>query len=203
MEARDSSVGMDTHGGIAAAVPHRCGVFENEILAHLDFLHRCALRLTGDQAEAEDLVQEAYLRALENWERLDDWWSARSWLVSILRHLYIDRYRRRQKRRARVVLRDLETLPEPRAVEGVTADIFNHVLDLEVDRALQLLPVEYREAVVLCDVNALSYAETARVLGVPEGTVKSRLYRGRRLLKRALYQYAVTRHFITADTEKV
>lgn len=176
----------------------RCPMFEEEILDHLDAVHRFALRLTRDTSEAEDLVQETYLRALEKWDRLEDWWSARAWLMSILRHLYLDRYRRRCKRRVRVDLRNMEGLPDPRAAEGVTADVFAHVLDTEVDRALQLLPLEYREAIVLCDANGLSYAETARVVGVPEGTVKSRLYRGRQILKKALYHYATARHFIPA-----
>lgn len=198
-QAGNSFSSLDTGLGISRATDaFRCPIFEEEILDHLDVLHRYAVRLTRDPAQAEDLVQETYLRALESWAQLDDWLTARSWLLSILRNLYIDRYRRRVKRRARVELRDLENLPEPRAADGVTAEIFDHVLDTEVDRALRILPLEFRDVVLLCDLNGLSYAETAEVLGVPLGTVKSRLYRARRILKRALYQYAVTRHFIAA-----
>lgn len=143
------------------------------------------------------MVQETYLKALENWDRLEDWISSRSWLFSILRHLHVDRYRRSQKGPVLVEFSDLEKLPEPAAEDGVTATIFQGVLDQEVNRALELLPLQYREAVVLCDLNGLSYAETARVLGVPQGTVKSRVYRGRRVLKRALYQYAAARRFVS------
>lgn len=202
-QARNSSTPLDTGPGIGRpALAFRCAIFEEEILEHVDVLHRYALRLTGDPAQAEDLVQETYVRALKRWVQLDDWYTARSWLVSILRNLYLDRYRRRVKRRARIALRDLESLPEPRAADGVTAEIFDHVLDTEVDHALQILPLEFREPVLLCDLNGLSYAEAAEVLGVPLGTVKSRLYRARRILKRALYQYATTHHFIAgAATE--
>jgi RNA polymerase sigma-70 factor (ECF subfamily) len=193
--ATHSSSLPDTRVGMALGEEAgRCPVFERRVLAERQALLRYALGLCGDREEAEDLVQDAYVRAFERWHRLDDWWSARPWLFSILRHLFLDRYRRR--RRIRFERRELEGVAAPGGEDAVANVSWLEVLDAEVACALRSLPRAYREAIVLTDVEGLSCVEAAAALGVPEGTVKSRVHRGRRILRRALHGYAVSHHIL-------
>lgn len=172
--------------------------FEREALVHLDSLYRVALRLTGNVADAEDLVQEAVLRAYRSWEQYTPGTNARGWLITILRNLFINEYRRRSRHPETV---DVDTI-EPFAVfpeiqdEDPQATFFDSIVDDEVLRALDQLPEVFKEAVMLSDVEGLSYEEIAQVLGVPVGTVKSRLFRGRRMLQSRLYEYAVSMGYI-------
>jgi RNA polymerase sigma-70 factor (ECF subfamily) len=172
--------------------------FEREALPHLDTLYRVALRLAGNAADAEDLVQETMLRAYRSWDRFTLGTNAKGWLLTILRHLFINEYRRKRRHPESV---DLDTI-EPFAVfEDVQerdpqGAFFDRIVDDEVLRAVDQLPEAFREAVMLSDVEGLSYEEVAKVLGVPVGTVKSRLYRGRRLLQAKLYDYAVSMGYI-------
>ena len=175
--------------------------FEREALVHLDALYRVALRLSGNPADAEDLVQEAMLRAYRSWDRFTLGTNAKGWLLTILRNLFINEYRRRRRHPETV---DLDTI-EPFAVfEDVQADpqgaLFDRIVDDEVLRAVDELPEVFREAVMLSDVEGLSYEEIAKVLDVPVGTVKSRLYRGRRMLQARLYEYAVSMGYIKGRT---
>jgi RNA polymerase sigma-70 factor (ECF subfamily) len=175
--------------------------FEREALVHLDALYRVALRLSGNTADAEDLVQEAMLRAYRSWDRFTLGTNAKGWLLTILRNLFINEYRRRRRHPESV---DLDTI-EPFAVfENVQEDTqgayFDRIVDDEVLRAVDGLPEVFREAVMLSDVEGLSYEEIATVLDVPVGTVKSRLYRGRRMLQAKLYEYAVSMGYIKGRT---
>jgi RNA polymerase sigma-70 factor (ECF subfamily) len=175
--------------------------FEREALVHLDALYRVALRLSGNPADAEDLVQEAMLRAYRSWDRFTLGTNAKGWLLTILRNLFINEYRRRRRHPETV---DLDTI-EPFAVfedvqEGPQGAYFDRIVDDEVLRAVDELPEVFRETVMLSDVEGLSYEETATVLDVPVGTVKSRLYRGRRMLQAKLYEYAVSMGYIKGRT---
>ncbi|HXE57127.1 MAG TPA: sigma-70 family RNA polymerase sigma factor [Gemmatimonadales bacterium] len=167
--------------------------FEEEALPHLDGLYRVALRLTRDPARAEDLVQETMLRAFRAWDRFTPGTNARAWLFAILRNGFINEYRR-MRREPRMVELDAA---EPGSIHDAVADtdpegrFFSRIVDEQVLAALDDLPPDFREVVVLSDVEGLPYAEIAELLGVPVGTVKSRLFRARRLLQRALYDYAV------------
>lgn len=166
--------------------------FEDEALAQLDALFGFALRLTRQRDDAEDLVADTMLRALERWEQYRLGSNIRAWMFTILYHLFVSRRRRQQLREA----------PAPATEDGWAAHdavgeadpegrFYDSLLDDEVVRAVDALPEEYRSAVVLSDLHGLRYAEVASVLGVPEGTVKSRLFRGRRILQRKLARYAV------------
>jgi RNA polymerase sigma-70 factor, ECF subfamily len=176
--------------------------FEREALVHLDTMYRVALRLIGNAADAEDLVQEAMLRAYRSWEQYTPGTNARGWLLTILRNLFINEYRRRTRHPETV---DVDTI-EPYAVfpeiqdEDPQATFFDRIVDDEVLRAMDELPQVFREVVMLSDVEGLSYEEIAKVLDVPVGTVKSRLFRGRRLLQTRLYEYAVSMGYIKART---
>jgi RNA polymerase sigma-70 factor (ECF subfamily) len=178
--------------------------FEQEALVHLDTLYRVAMRLTRNAADAEDLVQETMLRAYRSWERYTPGTNAKGWLLTILRHLFINEYRRRIRHPESV---DLDTIEPFALFEEVQEDdpqgaFFDRIVDDEVLRAVDQLPEAFREAVTLSDVEGLSYEEVAKVLGVPVGTVKSRLYRGRRLLQAKLYDYAVSMGYIKGQAKK-
>jgi RNA polymerase sigma-70 factor (ECF subfamily) len=178
--------------------------YEKEALVHLDVLYRVALRLTGNAADAEDLVQETMLRAYRSWDRYTPGTNAKGWLLTILRHLFINEYRRKTRHPETV---DVDTI-EPFALfqevqeEDPQGAFFDKIVDDEVLRAVDQLPEAFREAVTLSDVEGLSYEEVAKVLDVPVGTVKSRLYRGRRLLQAKLYDYAVGMGYIKGQSKK-
>jgi RNA polymerase sigma-70 factor, ECF subfamily len=181
-----------------APVDGKRAAFEKEALVHLDALYRVALRLTNNTADAEDLVQETVLKAYRSWDQYQQGTNAKGWLLTILRNSFINEYRRRTRHPETV---DLDTI-EPFAVfEGVQEEdpqgaFFDHIVDDEVLRAIDQLPEAFRETVVLSDVEGMSYQEIARILGIPVGTVKSRLFRARQMLQAKLYNYAVSMGYI-------
>jgi RNA polymerase sigma-70 factor (ECF subfamily) len=168
--------------------------FERTALVHLDALYRTALRLTRNRAEAEDVVQETCLRAFRAFDRFDPGSNCRAWLFTILRNVFLNRQRGRD--------REVGAADDVLAAETGYAtmlgspasnpeeEFFQTVLHGDVDRALNALPLVYREAVMLADLEGLSYREMCDVLGCPVGTVMSRLARGRRLLQRSLAGFA-------------
>ena len=168
--------------------------FERTALVHLDGLYRTALRLTRNRAEAEDVVQETCLRAFRAFDRFDPGSNCRAWLFTILRNVFLNRQRGRDRE-----VHDSDGALAMEATEATTLDapahnpeeeFFQTVLHGDVDRALRALPLVYREAVILADLEGLSYREVAEVLGCPVGTVMSRLSRGRHLLQRSLAAFA-------------
>jgi len=173
--------------------------FEQEALVHLDALYSFALKLARARDEAEDLVSDTVLRAFERWEQYRLGTNIRAWLFTILYHLFVSRKRRIDAREVPEsdtgpgrMTRDAVGDADP---EGTFYDSF---LDDEIVRAIDALPEEYRTAVVLSDIQELRYAEIAEILGIPEGTVKSRLFRGRRLLQRKLRGYAEEMGYVKA-----
>ena len=173
--------------------------FEQEALVHLDALYSFALKLARGRDEAEDLVSDTLLRAFERWEQYRLGTNIRAWLFTILYHLFVSRKRRIDAREVHESdtgpgrsMRDAIGEADP---EGTFYDSF---LDEEIVRAIDALPDDYRTAVVLSDIQELRYAEIAQVLGIPEGTVKSRLFRGRRLLQRTLRGYAEEMGYVKA-----
>ncbi|HET7599209.1 MAG TPA: sigma-70 family RNA polymerase sigma factor [Gemmatimonadales bacterium] len=167
--------------------------FEAEVLPQLDSLYRLALRLTTDPMRAEDLVQDTVLKAFRAWHRFQPGTSVRSWLFTILRNTFINDYRRRQREPIAMDIEAAEPLAafRPAADEDPEGAYFDQIVDAKVLEAIDALPDDFREVLVLSDVEHMSYAEIAEVLGLPIGTVKSRLFRARRQLQRTLYDYAV------------
>lgn len=167
--------------------------FEREVLPHLDLLYRVALRLAGDAASAEDLVQETVLKALRAWGQFRQGTNARGWLLTILRNTFINDYRRRRRAPVAVDLEVAEAagLVHEQGGADPEGEFFRVLVDDRIVAAIDALPEEFREVVVLSDVEGLGYAQIAETLGVPVGTVKSRLFRGRRQLQAALLDYAV------------
>jgi RNA polymerase sigma-70 factor, ECF subfamily len=181
-----------------AAEADKRASFEREALVHLDSLYRVALRLTGNAAEADDLVQETMLKAYRAWHQFQQGTNAKGWLLTILRHAFINEYRRRTRHPETV---DVDAIEPFSVFEEVQDDdpqgtFFDRIVDDEVLKAIDQLPEQFREAVVLSDVEGLSYDEIARILEVPVGTVKSRLFRARRQLQHKLYDYAVGMGYI-------
>ncbi len=163
--------------------------FDDEALPHLDLLYRVALRLTGDPAAAEDLVQDTILKALRGWHSFRPGSNARAWLVTILRNQFINGWRKVRRAPQQV---DVEAVPEFTDHHNPDPEgrFFAELVDDEVTAALNALPDEFRDVVVLSDLEGLPYAEVAEALDIPIGTVKSRLFRGRRILQGTLRRYA-------------
>lgn len=169
--------------------------FEEVALVHLDALYRSALWLTHNRAEAEDLVQETCLRAFRSFHRFNPGTNCRAWLFTIMRNIYLNRLRRTGREVLEVDSLAWESAPESAtalvsAGDNPEEEFFQAILHGDVDRALKTLPLVFREAVILVDVEGLSYKEAAEVLGCPVGTVMSRLSRGRYLLRQALGGFA-------------
>jgi RNA polymerase sigma-70 factor (ECF subfamily) len=176
-------------------------------LVHLDSLYHAALRLTRHRTEAEDVVQETFLRAFRAFDTFERGTNCRAWLFTILRNVFLNRARREGHEVLDVV--DMEaTSMEARggaaaawpAAHDPEAEYLHTVLHGDVDRALRELPLAYREAVILADLEGLTYKEVAQALGCPVGTVMSRLSRGRARLRRALADFA-REHGYARNTE--
>ena len=183
--------------------------FEEEALPHLDAVYRFALRLSGSPDQADDLVQETFLRAYKSWGQYTRGTAAKSWLFTICRNVFLRR-RERSQRHDEIVSENVgRSGPGPNSVNPVwvsvlgvdpEGDFFESIVDDQIVEAIQSLPEEYRTAVVLSDLEGLPYAEIAELMEVPVGTVKSRLFRGRRQLQQVLYDYAVEMGYIAART---
>ena len=168
--------------------------FDREVLARRGELFGAALRLTGCRAHAEDLVQEAVLRAWTFWHRFQPGTNGRAWMHRILVNTFINGYRR--KRREREILGEIKRdFPDwDRRVDRVPGE----GLGDEVTAALSTLPGEFRQVILLVDVGSKSYKDAAELIGCPIGTVMSRLHRARRAMKRQLGDYAVAEGYVTA-----
>ncbi len=167
--------------------------FEAEALVHLDDLYGLALRLTaGDEPWAEDLVQTTCLRAYQRWSQYEVGTNCRAWLMTILRSTFINEYHAGRKQPTPVDYDEVGewSVFEDRSPEDPEARFFERVVDERIVAALDALPDDFRLPLVLSDLQGLKYREIAESLGVPVGTVKSRLFRARRQLQRDLYDYA-------------
>lgn len=172
--------------------------FEAQALPQLDAVYRVALRLAGEEALAEDLVQETMLKAYRAWHQYRHGTNLRAWLLTILRNTFINQYRRTKRAGPQVDVHAIEAHTVFGEVQEIDPEgaFFDRIVDDEVLRAIDALPDEFRETLVLSDVEGLPYAEIAEITGVPIGTVKSRLFRARQALQRELYVYAVGMGYI-------
>jgi len=188
----------------------RKGGFSQEALPHMGSVYRFAQRLAGGQTgDAEDLVQETFLRAYRSWESFAAGSNCRAWLFTICRNVHLGIGRRAAVRPKEVRASELDGADEAFAIRQAWSDdgvedpeeaLFRGIVDEEVLRAVDALPEVFREALVLSDLEGLSYGEVGEILQLPPGTVKSRLFRARRLLHDALYQYAVEMGHIRPGT---
>jgi RNA polymerase sigma-70 factor, ECF subfamily len=172
--------------------------FERLAMKHVDPLYSAALRLTKNERDAEDLVQDTFLRAYRFFEKFERGTNIKAWLFKILTNTFINRYRRSVKERTIVEGSERDAVHErfiSREATEYAANpeqfFFDRLLSDDVLRAVDSLPIDFRMVVILADLQEFSYKEIAEILDVPVGTVMSRLYRGRRLLQKALAAYAV------------
>ena len=176
--------------------------FETEALPHLDAVFRYAHALTGDAMRAEDLTQETMLKALRAWHQFERGSNARAWLLTILRNTFINEYRRQQHHGETVDLAVIEPYHVFEDVQDVDPEgrFFASIVDDEVLHAIRALPEEFRDVLLLSDVEGFPYADIAQMLDLPIGTVKSRLFRARHALQHTLYDYAVEMGYVKRRT---
>jgi len=180
--------------------------FETEALSFLDALYRTGLRMTRSEAEAEDLVQETYIRAFRFRHQFTPGTNLKAWLFRILTNTFINQYRRKAARPDTTELDDVEESILYRHMRDVSpgsaspdpeAELIDNTLSSEVKDALEALPEKFRTTLLL-DVEGFSYKEIAEVLDIPIGTVMSRLHRGRKFLQKRLYDVARDRGIVAA-----
>ncbi|HZO26783.1 MAG TPA: sigma-70 family RNA polymerase sigma factor [Chloroflexota bacterium] len=172
--------------------------FEREVMQHLDALYRTALRMTRNPQDAEDLVQETMLRAFRFLDRFEPGTNLRAWLFKILTNTYINRYRKASSEPRVDSLDDSEELSLYRYLDNeaasrggsVEAQVLDRFAEQDIKTAIEALPPQYRITVLLADVEGFSYNDIAEITNVKKGTVMSRLFRGRRLLQKALVDQA-------------
>ncbi|NLV44328.1 MAG: sigma-70 family RNA polymerase sigma factor [Candidatus Hydrogenedentes bacterium] len=181
----------------AASTVKRSKEFETSVLEHIDLLYAVALRLTRNPADAEDLTQNTFVKALRFHDKFKEGTYIKAWLLTILRNTFINEYRRKSRRPIEVELSGLEAAPESlpdaettfKPNHGQREDLLE-LVDDPVRKAVEELPDDFREAVIMADLEDMSYKEIADIMKCPLGTVMSRLYRGRKLLRDALEDYA-------------
>jgi RNA polymerase sigma-70 factor (ECF subfamily) len=175
--------------------------FEAEALPHMDVLYNFALRTTGNEDDARDLLQETYLKAYRFWDKYEKGTNIRAWLFRIMKNSYINRYRKETKEPDKVDYDDIENFYNSIRAEhtdpnDLQAKLFDNMLSDEVAKALESIPEDFRTVVILCDIEGLTYEEIAEFVEVPIGTVRSRLHRGRKLLQAKLFDYARSQGFL-------
>lgn len=184
--------------------------FEAEVLPFMDSLYSTAYRMSRNRQDAEDLLQETYLRAYKYYDKFQEGTNFKAWLFKILKNTFINRYRKRQRQPLKNSFDEIEgsfeskLLESPLTARGATPEeeLMVDALDQDVQQALEALPDDYRTAVELADLQGLSYREIADQLGIPLGTVMSRLYRGRRKLEAVLLQYAREHGYIRSGVPR-
>ena len=179
--------------------------FADDAMPLMASLYSAALRMTRNASDAEDLVQETYLKAYRAYERFEAGTNLKAWMYRILTNTYINKYRKQQRRPSEVELGELQDLylykrlgEASGATQSAEEDMLDAFVDTDVIEALEALPETFRLPVLLADVDGFSYKEIAEMLDIPIGTVMSRLHRGRKALQKKLWDVA-EQHGITGD----
>jgi len=174
--------------------------FERDAMQYASQLYSAALRMTRNPSDAEDVVQETFLKAYRAYHTFQEGTNLKAWLYRILTNTYINRYRKAQRRPSEVELGDLQDLylfhrlGEPSGAEQSAEDfVLEQMVDVDIKQALESLPERFRLPVLLADVEGFSYKEIAEIMDIPIGTVMSRLHRGRKALQKKLWAVAEQR----------
>jgi len=176
--------------------------FEKEALPHMDALYRTALRMTKNVGDAEDLVQEAIVKAYRFWDKFEPGSNCRAWLFKIMTNVFINEYRSKSRSPMSVNVDDIDDnylygqLATNSEGANPEKEFFAKILDDDVKRAIDKLPDDFKMVIVLSFIEGFSYQEIAEIADLQLGTVKSRLHRGRKLLQKELLEYAVKNGFI-------
>ena len=170
-------------------------IFDNEFLPFIDSMYNFAFRLTFDEDDAKDLVQETYLKAFRFINSFQEGTNAKAWLFRILKNSFINDFRKKSKEPVKVDYQEVETFYNSDDVNRpITSDLrvesLQDMIGDEVSIALNCLAVDFRTVIILCDLEGFTYEEMAKILDIPIGTVRSRLHRARNLLKVKLHTYA-------------
>jgi len=195
---------------VATTAEPRMWDFTSGQLPYRDQLFKSALRMTRSVEDAEDLIQETYLKAYKYYERFAEGTNFKAWLFKIMKNTFINSYRKKKLQPPKVDFDDVqegleETLMDAMQKSSVDPEdgVMASEMDHEVRKTLVELPHDYKMVVLLADLEGFSYKEIAEILEVPVGTVMSRLYRGRRMLERTLLRYGCRYNYLTAPPEKL
>lgn len=171
-------------------------VFEEEFLPQIDALYTFAYHLTYNEEDANDLVQETYMKAFRFIDKYKEGTNAKAWLFKILKNAFINQYRRRTKQPTQVDYEDITSYQEGDEDSNISGyadlreEMFQTMMGDEVTNAINALPVDFRVVILLCDIEGFTYEEISKILDIPIGTVRSRLHRARNMLKDKLREYA-------------
>ncbi len=179
--------------------------FEKEAIPHMDALFNFALRLTGDSDEADDLVQETYLKAFRFFDKFERGTNCKAWLFRIMKNTFINSYRKSAKEPDKVDYEEVENFYEsikPSSTDSahLEKEMYDNLLDDELSNAIASLPEDFRMVIILCDIEGFTYDEIADFIDIPVGTVRSRLHRARKMLFAKLYNYAADKGYIDKAT---
>lgn len=183
-----------------AELKERKKSFDEEAIPHMKLLYNYALRMTGDQLDADDLLQDTYMRAFRFFHKFEKGTNCKAWLFRIMKNCYINKYRKHKKEPVKVDYEDVQNFYDSIRAEVVDPNdlehkVFSNLLDDDLMNALNSLQDDYKTVVILCDLEGLSYEEISEFLDCPIGTVRSRLHRGRKILQKKLVDYAKSRGY--------
>ncbi len=171
-------------------------VFERELLPHADALSTFDYHLTYNEEDANDLVQETYLKAYRFIDKYDEGTNAKAWLFKIMKNAFINQYRKKSKRPTQVDYEEVVGFHEEEEDTSFSSyldlrqEIYQDMMGDEITTAINALPVDFRTVILLCDIEGFKYEEIAKIVDIPIGTVRSRLHRARQMLKEKLREYA-------------
>ncbi|GJM36008.1 MAG: RNA polymerase sigma factor RpoE [Saprospiraceae bacterium] len=170
-------------------------IFEQEFMPQIDALYTFAYHLTYNEDDANDLVQETYLKAFRFIDKYDEGTNAKAWLFKILKNAFINQYRKKAKQPNRVDYEEIVGYHDEEDTNfssymDLREEMFQGMMGDEVTNAINALPVDFRVVILLCDIEGFTYEEISKIIDIPIGTVRSRLHRARNLLKTKLQEYA-------------
>jgi RNA polymerase sigma-70 factor (ECF subfamily) len=175
--------------------------FQREAVPHMNAVFNYALKITGDEDDANDLVQETYLKAFRFFDKFEKGTNCKAWLFRILKNSYINDYRKNVKEPNKVDYEDVQNFyeniqPNEISTNHFEQDAFSKLLDDEITKVMSTLPEDFRTVIILSDIEGFTYEEISEFVDIPVGTVRSRLHRARKMLYSLLYDYAKDKGYV-------